>query len=106
VVKAGALRIGAFRTDPRHADAVERVQRWTREQFGLSQNTTVMVTELVCTRPGCPPLETLVAFWLDDDQRRHFKVFKATVEVVPGDLPPGWLKDVLYAERDDELDCC
>jgi hypothetical protein len=105
-VKAGALRIGAFKTEPLHAEAVERVQCWTREQFSLSENATVMVTELVCKRPGCPPLETLVAFWLEDDQRRHFKVFKPTADVIPGDLPPGWLKDVLCAEWNEELDCC
>ena len=46
------------------------------------------------------------AFWLEDDQRRHFKVFKPTADVVPGDLPPGWLKDVLCAEWNEELDCC
>jgi hypothetical protein len=105
-VKAGALRIGAFKTEPGHAEAVERVQRWTRGQFGLSENAAVMVTELVCKRPGCPPLETLVAFWLEDHQRRHFKVFKPTADMVRGDLPPGWLKDVLCAEWNEELDCC
>ena len=105
-MKAGALRIGAFKTEPRHAEAVDRVQGWTRERFSLPENATVMVTELVCTRPGCPPLETVVAFWLADDERRHFKVFKPTADVVAGDLPPAWLKDVLCAELDDELDCC
>jgi nitrate reductase delta subunit len=105
-VKAGPLRVGAFKTAPGHEQAVARVQGWTRERFDLPQEAAVMVTELVCTRPGCPPLETVVAFWLADDQRRHFKVFKPTGDVRADDLPPAWLKDFLCAEPDDEFDCC
>jgi hypothetical protein len=105
-MKAGPLRIGAFKTEAGHADAVRRVQAWTRRRFELSDEATVLVSELVCRRLGCPPLETVVAFWLEDDQRRHFKVFKPVAEVVDTDLPPAWLKDVLCAESDDEYDCC
>ena len=72
----------------------------------ICHDATVMVLELVCRRPGCPPLETVVAFWDEDDQRRHFKVFKPMGEVVPGDLPPSWLKDALCAEPADDFACC
>jgi nitrate reductase delta subunit len=105
-MKAGPLRLGAFRVDPGHGQAVARVQAWTRAQYGLPDGAAVMVSELECKRPGCPPLETVVAFWLDDGQRRHFKVFKPVAGVAAGDLPPAWLKDFLCAERDEELDCC
>ena len=80
-MKAGPLRVGAFKTAPGHEQAVARVQDWTRRRFDLADDATVMVTELACARPGCPPLETVVAFWLADDQRRHFRVFKPTGEV-------------------------
>jgi nitrate reductase delta subunit len=106
MLKAGPLRLGAFKTEPDQERAVARVQEWTRERFSLSQDAPVMVTELQCRRPCCPPLETVVAFWLSDDQRRHFRVLKPTVEVVADDLPPAWLKDFLCAETDDEVDCC
>ena len=105
-MKAGPRRIGAFKTEPGHEQAVGRVQAWTRDRFGLNEGAAVMVTELICTRPGCPPLETVVAFWVEDDQRRHFKVFKPTVEVAADDLPPAWLMDALCAEPGDEESCC
>jgi nitrate reductase delta subunit len=104
--KPGRLRMGAFKTESGHVDAVERVQAWTRERFGLPSDGAVLVSELECRRPGCPPLETLVAFWLEDDQRRHFRVFKPLAEVVESDLPPAWLKDALCAEPSDEFTCC
>jgi hypothetical protein len=105
-VTAGPLRIGAFKTGPGHDAAVGRVQAWTRERYDLPEHTVVMVTELVCRRPGCPPLETVVAFWEGDDQRRHFKVFKPIAAVALDDLPPAWLKDALSAEPADDFACC
>jgi hypothetical protein len=102
---AGPIRIGAFKTAPGSDEAVARVQDWTRERFALPEHATVMVIELVCRRPDCPPLETVVAFW-EEEQRRHFKVFKPIAEVVPGDLPPAWLKDALCAEPADDFVCC
>lgn len=103
---AGPLRVGAFKTEPGQGMAVGRVQAWTRARFALEEYATVMVSELECRRPDCPPLETVVAFWDGDNGRRHFKVFKPTAEVVADDLPPAWLKDALCAEPDDELACC
>src|SRR5262245_53349912 len=103
---AGPLRIGAFKTVPGHEQSVERVQAWTRERFALETGATVMVSELECKRPGCPPLETVVAFWDGEEGRRHFKVFKPVAEVVLDDLPPAWLRDALCAEPDDAFACC
>ena len=105
-MKAGPLRVGAFRIDPAQEQAIARVQGWTRDRFELLHGATVMVSELECLRPNCPPLETVVAFWLEDGERRHFRVFKPLRDVVAADLPPAWLKDFLCAERDDEFDCC
>jgi hypothetical protein len=105
-MRAGPLRVGAFKTEPGHADAVQQVQAWTRDRFGLPGEAAVLVSELECKRPGCPPLETVVAFWTDDDQRRHFKVFKPVAEVAAKDLPPAWLMDALCAEPGDEFACC
>jgi hypothetical protein len=105
-MKAGQLRVGAFKTEPGHEAATARVQAWTRARFNLDAEAAVLATELVCTRPGCPPLETVVAFWVQQDQRRHFKVFKPMAKVVADDLPPTWLMDALCAEPDDDDGCC
>ena len=64
----------------------------------------VMVAEVACGLPGCPPLETVVAFWTADDRRHQFKLFKPVAEVVSDDLPFAWLKDALVWTGED--DCC
>lgn len=42
--------------------AVARVRGWAARSMGAdATGRRVMVTELACTEPGCPPVETVVA---------------------------------------------
>lgn len=91
---------------PRDADAAERLRGWTRARFALASEATVMVVEVACGLPGCPPLETVVAFWSDDNARHQFKLFKPILEVVEDDLPPRWLKPALVVDAWSGLECC
>ncbi len=85
--------------------ALERVRGWTRARFSLPAEAVVFVTELACGQPGCPPLETVIAFWSAPGVRHQFKLFKTVQEVVEDDLPPWWMKNALIAEE-DEISCC
>jgi len=100
----------ALNTNAEHAAAQDRVREWTRARFRLGDDTTILVTEVSCRLPGCPPLETIVAFWTDDGTRaprRHqFKLFKPVTEVTPDDLPPAWMRDALVPLDGMECDCC
>jgi hypothetical protein len=100
------LRFGAFRQDTEHLQALERVKGWTRENLALADDDTVLVSEVACARPGCPPLETVITFWTGGTERHWFKVFKPVAEVVFDDLPPAWLKDALYAADPVDGACC
>ena len=91
---------------PGHLDAAERVKEWTRERFGLAERETVLVTEVASALPGCPPLETVVAFWTFDGTRHHFKVFKPVEGVRVEDLPPAWLEASLALSEGIECACC
>lgn len=97
---------GSVRKNPAHLQALERVQEWTRERFQLLDDAAILVTEIKCSLPGCPPLETAVAFWTADQTRHHFKVFKPVVEVVNDDLPYAWLMNALATPEGDDFDCC
>jgi hypothetical protein len=96
----------SFDKRPDRLQALDRVREWTRARFKLTQDAPILVSEVACGLPGCPPLETVVAFWIDGDTRHHFKVFKRVEEVVPDDLPPIWLKNALIAVEGEGLECC
>jgi hypothetical protein len=104
--KTDAFGFAAAKRGPEHAVAAERVREWTRARFKLPQDAAVLVAEVTCAVPGCPPLETVVAFWTKNDQRHHFKVFKPLAEVVEDDLPPAWLKNALADVDGFGCECC
>ncbi len=41
--------------------AVRRIREWTEAHLVASDDRRIMVTELACTEPGCPPVETVIA---------------------------------------------
>jgi nitrate reductase delta subunit len=104
-MKSRALRIGAFSKAPEQLQVVQTLRQWTRGHFQLDPDSAVIVAELACTKPGCPPLETLIAFWIDG-QRHSFKIFKAIGDVKRGDFPPAWLRDFLAGEEPGDDECC
>src|SRR5262249_10922835 len=101
-----AQMLRAFRQRPQYLQALDRGEECTRSRFKLPADAATLVMEVACALPGCPPLETVVAFWTDADTRHHFKVFKPVAEVVPDDLPPAWLKNALIAIEGEGLECC
>ncbi len=98
--------LGSLRKSPADLQALEQVRAWTRERFQLEPDDAILATEIACNVPGCPPLETVVAFWTGGKRRHHFKVFKAAVQVTPGDLPYAWMKDGLAVPEGFSCDCC
>ncbi len=86
-------------------EALGRVREWTRERFGLPAGAIILVSEIACGLPGCPPLETVVVFWIGET-RHHFKFFKPVREVVFDDFPPAWLKTALAVPDGFACDCC
>ncbi|KAA0698032.1 hypothetical protein DTW90_18110 [Neorhizobium sp. P12A] len=85
--------------------AIRRLKDWTRERFSLGDDVPVMVSELACGMPGCPPLETVVTFWTTPETRHVFKAFKPVAETTQDDLPPYWMKNAIISDSDD-LSCC
>jgi nitrate reductase delta subunit len=91
--------------DAAQARTLERVRGWVRERFALRPETAILVSEVACNLPGCPPLETVVAFW-ENEQRHHFKLFKRAEEVSFDNLPYAWMKDQLIVPEGFGCECC
>ena len=96
-----------MRSPRRGADGatLDRVRDWTRARFALTDDETIMVSEMSCGVPGCPPVETHVVFWTAAG-RHHFKVFKPSAEVAADDLPPAFMKNALVWAEGLECSCC
>jgi hypothetical protein len=100
-----AAKIHPLKKSPQHREALARVREWMRERFTLPEDAAILVAEVACGLPGCPPLETVTAFWVGE-KRYHFKIFKPVREVVCDDLPFAWQKDSLAVPEGFGCDCC
>jgi nitrate reductase molybdenum cofactor assembly chaperone NarJ/NarW len=97
--------LGFSKKSPGHDAATDRVRDWTHARFALTDDDTVMVSEMACSVPGCPPIETHLVFWTGAG-RHHFKIFKPLAAVVEDDLPPAFMKSALIALEGVDCDCC
>jgi nitrate reductase delta subunit len=100
-----STKVQPLKKSPAYHEALARVREWTRERFTLAADATILVSEIACSLPGCPPLETVVVFWIGET-RHHFKFFKPVREVAVDDFPPAWLRTALAVPDGFACDCC
>jgi hypothetical protein len=67
------------------AAAVGRVRLWAEAGLGVDDTAVVMVTELACHEPGCPPVETVIAL-LGGTSPRTWKIPRAAAELTAADV--------------------
>ncbi|GHO72491.1 hypothetical protein KSD_02620 [Ktedonobacter sp. SOSP1-85] len=87
-------------SDPR---LVEQVKRWVRQTLHPDEETSIMVTELRCSEPGCPPIETVIALLKTAHSTHQYKIHKSIAEITPEDiatLTTTPTKSVSHAERE------
>jgi hypothetical protein len=63
-----------------------QIQCWVRDRLDLDAEIIVMVSELRCSEPGCPPLETMIAVLDGPGRRRQFKFHKPIADVTQDDI--------------------
>jgi hypothetical protein len=57
------------------------IKNWTQEALSLHEEAVVMVSELQCHEPDCPPIETVIIVIETGNEQRMFKVHKAIDEL-------------------------
>jgi hypothetical protein len=62
------------------------VRRWAREAFGLDPSATLLVTELRCSKPGCPPHETVIAIFERGEPPREHRLPKPVTQIARSDV--------------------
>jgi hypothetical protein len=97
--------LGFTKKDSADVAMFDRIRDWTRARFRLTDDETIMISEVACAVPGCPPIETHIVFWTAAG-RHHFKIFKPPAEVVEDDLPPAFMKNALVWAEGLECSCC
>lgn len=78
---------GARRSTP----ATSTVKTWVRHHLGPNDDATVMVAELACREPGCPPTETVISI-LEPGATRSVHFHKPINEITEPDIAAAFAK--------------
>lgn len=73
---------GTHRAD---AAAIGRVREWVDAALPNHDAVVVMVTELACHEPGCPPVETVIAL-LGGSGSRTWKIPRSAADLAAADV--------------------
>ena len=71
------------KSDPRQ---LSEVKSWVSQAFDLSEDVSIMITQLECTEEGCPPIETVIAILETPGNPRQYKIHKPLSEVKQTDI--------------------
>ena len=71
---------------PAAGDAARRIKTWAREIFDPEGAGAVLVSELSCSKPGCPPVETVVAILRGPGDTVKYSIHRPSAEVTRADL--------------------
>jgi len=80
----------APRDAARRAEAAARIKDWTRAALGLDGETRVLVHELACSRPNCPPRETVILVVPAEAAPFKLALHSAMDDLSEADLARAW----------------
>jgi hypothetical protein len=68
------------------AAAARRIKEWAREILPPDEEVTILVSELACSEPGCPPIETVIALFRGRESAVKHTVHRPSAEVTREDV--------------------
>jgi hypothetical protein len=71
---------------PGKADTARRIKEWVRELLAPGDDVTVLVSELTCSEPGCPPVETVIALFRGKEEPVKHHIHRPSAEVTRDDI--------------------
>jgi G3E family GTPase len=101
---AGDNGNGSSEVDPfgrKHFDispfTVDQIRYWTRQNLNFPADAPIVVKEVPCVKPGCPPIETAILVFLKGEPPRLFKIQRPVNDVTFDDV---------YNLIENPLPCC
>lgn len=76
---------------------LEQIRYWMRQNFGFAKEIPIVVKEVPCVKPTCPPIETAIMAILKNEPPRHFKIQRPINEIT---------FDNVYDLIENPMPCC
>lgn len=75
------MPLGSRRGPATPSPQLRELKETVRALLGLDDDTAVMVRQLTCTEPGCPPVETVIAALPMDGEARRWTLHRPVDEI-------------------------
>ncbi|MEM6256112.1 MAG: hypothetical protein AAF821_24630 [Cyanobacteria bacterium P01_D01_bin.156] len=92
--------MGLFDSSPSTKISLEQLKQlkgWVYQTLSLDEGVPLSISQLTCTEPGCPPLETVIAIMTQPPQT--YKIHQPASEITADDIVQTLTKKVT-------TDCC
>jgi hypothetical protein len=76
---------------------LEQVQDWLVSVFGFASGTQVLIKQVPCAKEGCPPLETALVAFIENEPPRLFKILETINNIT---------FDHVYNLIENPMPCC
>jgi G3E family GTPase len=76
---------------------LDQIRYWMRQNFGFPAEAPIVIKEVPCVKPGCPPIETAIMAILKHEPPRLFKVQHTINEIT---------FDHVYDLIENPMPCC
>jgi hypothetical protein len=76
---------------------LDQIRYWLRQNFGMPKDTAIVIKEVPCVKPACPPVETAIIAMQKNAPPRLFKVQKPINEIT---------FDHIYDLIENPMPCC
>ncbi|NEQ51129.1 MAG: hypothetical protein F6K11_13505 [Leptolyngbya sp. SIO3F4] len=70
---------------------LQQLKSWVYEALSLDDSIPVSVSQLACTEPGCPPLETVIAVMTQPPTT--YKIHQPATEIAKADVVKALVQD-------------
>lgn len=77
--------------------ALDQIRYWLRQNFEMPKDTAIVIKEVPCVKPACPPVETAIMAMQKNAPPRLFKVQKPINEIT---------FDHIYNLIENPMPCC
>ena len=76
---------------------LDQIRYWMRQNFGFPKDASIVIKEVPCVKPGCPPIETAIMAILKNEPPRLFKVQQTINDIT---------FDHVYDLIENPMTCC
>jgi hypothetical protein len=80
---------------------VREVKDWVRAASGVGEDVTIMVSELSCSEPGCPPYEVVMAVLRPGQPPIQRKLHQRLMELSREDVSALWAPGAMPEHHHD-----